>query len=142
MCSFTKASKIILLLLIGLLGCTSFVELPQELTRVPVSVYVDANRMPPSWITGGADAWVPENRVIVFKKKEFITRSLLAEELCHVMQREFYGSNYDALYARLHAQHGYENNPLEVECNSKRSDPWFLDWSEHIRNNLDDYLVE
>lgn len=92
--------------------------------RPPVELVV-VEQLTPSW--AHAQVSSPSRILILQGHENSVT--LVAHELCHVVQWTNLGCRFPLEYAAQFAVHGYEDMPLERECRALEDDPWYRDWA-------------
>jgi hypothetical protein len=112
------------LLLLLLSGCIQQAALGPLEERPRVDLIV-VDSLTPSW----AHAQVKSPDRILILEEHQTSVGLVAHELCHVVQWINLGGRFTIEYGTQYALFGYEDMPLEVECQGLEDDPWYREWA-------------
>lgn len=100
--------------------------------RVPVTLRV--SWFVPPW----AGAWVPWRRAIIVRRREYVTPTLVAHELAHVLQAEAAAARLPWPWALVYAWQWlvtgmrYSSMPFEVEARAAESEPFYRAWARDL----------
>jgi hypothetical protein len=105
-------------------------------TRVPNVRIEFVDKLWPDWVAARVS-----NRTIYIVRGERVTRTFIAHELCHVMQRHRLSWRFLGAYLLGWARAGfkYRDNYLEVEARLAEWNPFYLKWADDI---IEEYHVD